>query len=92
MRKKKQTDTNLDGIAEHESKFLGTVEQSPNTLSEYFVTVKVKKNQTLRMNVDTEAEVTVVGEIYPFLPPSVENAADLKGPSNTSIITIGKFD
>ncbi|KAH6935963.1 hypothetical protein HPB50_011841 [Hyalomma asiaticum] len=40
------------------------------------------------MKVDTGAEVTVVGENYPFLPPSLENATDLKGPSNTSIRAI----
>ncbi|XP_075744847.1 uncharacterized protein LOC142803574 [Rhipicephalus microplus] len=86
-RKKKQRDTNLDSIAEADGKFIGTVEQCANTQSEHFVTVKIN-DQTLRMKVDTGAEVTVVGENYPFLPPSLENAADLKEHSNTSIRTI----
>ncbi|KAL3174341.1 hypothetical protein MRX96_040930 [Rhipicephalus microplus] len=90
-RKKKQRETNLDSITEADGKFIGTVEKCANTQSEHFVTVKIN-DQTLRMKVDTGAEVTVVGENYPFLPPSLEHAADIKGPSNTSIRTIGKFD
>ncbi|KAL3192600.1 hypothetical protein MRX96_058823 [Rhipicephalus microplus] len=85
-RKKKQRDTNLDSIAEADGKFIGTVEQCANTQSEHFVTVKIN-DQTLRMKVDMGAEVTVVGENYPFLSPSLENEADLKGPSNASIRT-----
>ncbi|KAL3252687.1 hypothetical protein MRX96_054835 [Rhipicephalus microplus] len=64
-------------IAEADGKFIGTVEQCANIRSEHFVTVKIN-DQTLGVKVDTGAEVTVVGEYYLFLPPSLENAADLK--------------
>ncbi|XP_075726139.1 uncharacterized protein LOC142767784 [Rhipicephalus microplus] len=79
-RKKKKRDTHLDSIAKADGKFIGTVEQCAKTQSEHFVTVKIN-DQALRMKVDTGAKVTVVGENYPFLPPSLENPAEIKGPS-----------
>lgn len=77
----------LDVIAAPDNEhLLGTLEQSKNTLSALFVTVQIN-GQELRMG----AEVTLVSYNFQGVPRSLDEAESLRGPSDATISTVGKF-
>ncbi|XP_072140830.1 uncharacterized protein [Dermacentor andersoni] len=79
-----------NGCPDNERQFLGTVTPRQSKLSAHFVTVQINGHE-VKMKVDTGAEVTVVGENFPGMPSYLEKAGNLRGPSDASIDTCGKF-
>ncbi|XP_075533804.1 uncharacterized protein LOC142566808 [Dermacentor variabilis] len=75
-----------NGCPDNERQFLSTVTPQQSKLSAHFVTVQINGHE-VKMKVDTEAEVTVVGENFPGMPSYLENAGNLRGPSDASIDT-----
>ncbi|XP_072146225.1 uncharacterized protein [Dermacentor andersoni] len=91
----KNRERKLDGVMapgcpDNERQFLGTVTPRQSKLSAHFVTVQINGHE-VKMKVYTGAEVTAVGENFPGMPSYLEKAGNLRGPSDASIDTCGKF-